>query len=88
VLARGNTTHCRQKQQTQGAYFILKSLEATLVLSFCLLPAGRARSVWPAGPKITLCFPHQYPYASALTTCTIIMSRKLLPCNLQSPLAI
>ena len=46
------------------------------------LPAGRAQSAWPAGPKITLPFLRLYVCASALITCAIITSRTLLPCNL------
>ena len=51
---------------------------------FAFLPAGHARSARPAGPKITfhflvLCM---YLCASALTTCTIITSHTLLPCDL------
>ena len=49
---------------------------------WALLPAGRARSARPAGPKIALLFPCLYICASALITCAIITSRTLLPCDL------
>ena len=44
------------------------------------------QSARPAGPKITLLFPHLYICASALITCAIITSRTLLPCDLTSRL--
>jgi len=49
-----------------------------------LLPAGRVRNARPAGPKITLLFSRLLVCASALITCAIITSRKLLPCDLTS----
>ena len=82
-----------QKTETELDILVESVLYSHLLLflGICLipfLPAGRAQSAQPAGPKITVRFPRLLVYiyiyicASALITCAIITSCTLLPCNL------
>jgi len=55
------------------------------VVVYVFLPAGRAQSTRPAGPRIGLCFLRHFVgllvCASPLTTCAIVTSHTLLPCD-------
>ena len=55
------------------------------VVVYIFLPAGRAQSKWPAGPRIGLRFLRHFVgllvCASPLIMCAIVMLRTLLPCD-------